>query len=376
MAKRPASSKLTAKPAGIPVQLAPAPVGPGDLADFPDALAYINSLSATRDGIEWNIKVYLTTGTGGRGNTSKPQFLFTVQPEDLPQIEDRLAEIYAPQGGGDFSVQVRADNQLVKNISLSVAPRPGWRPPPPAYMIAAAPINPQADNPPADRMEVFFGRLATLQEQSAQQTRDLIAAIAGKTAPAGPTFLEQLQMFKQMQELLPQGQQQNGMAMFEKGMELAKSIYENSASGGSTTWMDIFREAMSSPVIKEMIGGAVAAAAANGPAALAAPPRFVSPQNPAAVKMIETLLQQAAIPVDPKTVADQIQMQAPQALMMELELQDDIAGYIIHNFPQAAPHRAWLEQVIANIWAEGDANPSPTLAPLPPHAQPIAKPVT
>lgn len=365
MAKAAKSRKLTGKALGT-AGAAPVIAGPvQDMPEFSDALALISTLSGERQGVEWDIKVYLTTGTGGRGNTAKPQFLFSVELDDLRHLEERLAETYAPQGGGDFRVMVRADNELVKNIPLSIAPLPGWKPPRPSYLPAiVTPENPQTDRSGMDR-------IADLILAGQEQTRQLIAALANRPEQKQPTLLEQIQLMSEIQKLAPQGQQQAGMDMFNKAFELAKTMYEGQSSGGGKSWLDVVETALNSPIIKDMLSGAVAAAASahNQPPQLAQPPRLVTQQNQIAVQMIETLLKQAVVPVDPKVVADQINDHAPHALMDELGAQDDIAGYIIQNFPQAAPHRAWLEQVIANIWTPDDGVPSPTFNQPPPNAQ-------
>ena len=374
MAKAKNPGKLTAKPAGMTVAAAPAV----ESADFPDALAIINSLAGQRDGIEWNLRVYKVENMG-RGVSEKQPFLFEVQLENLPNLETQLADIYP--AGGTFRVQVRADNQLIKNIKLEIAPRPGYKPPPPSYLapIATAPAEPRERE--ADRVEVFFGRMAEMMERSAQQTRDLIASIA--KAPAAPTLADQLAMFQQFQAMLPKGAQENSMELFQKGMDFATKIFETRGGGDSgTSWLDVFKEAMGSPVVKDMLGAMMQAAAntqapQNGqqPANAGAVPyypqqpgafpqagAFVSPQNPQAVQIIDTLCRQAAAGVEPKFVASQVGNNMPPTLMDELEAQDDVTGYLIRQFPQVAMHRDWFNALVAEIWEEEQtAQPSHTM---------------
>jgi hypothetical protein len=371
MTRKKNTGKLAAK-AVVPA----APVVDMGEGDMPDALSLIKSLTETREGTEWNVRVYLVPNGGmGRGNTSKQQFLFDVQLEELPQLENQLAELYP--GGGIFRVMIRADNQLVKIVTLDVAPRPGYRPPPPHYLAPAAPTAPEAIG--GDRMELFLARMMEVQERSAQQTRDLIAAMANNT-PKGPTLIEQIQLLTEVQKLTPKGAQENTMELFQKGMDFAAKLYEARGSeGGGTSWMDVVKEALSSPTVKDIIAsmaaaGAQATAAAGAPAL--PPPGLLSPQNPQAMQAVDTLLRQAVLGVDPKIVAGQVWGSVPQAIMHELEQQPDVVGYIVQRFPQAAAHRPWLTALVAELWEEEETGaaprPSPTLNPdaVPPTQQP------
>ncbi len=356
MARTKKAGKLTVKAVAPPLIVS-------ELAesDLGDASALIRSLTAEREGVEWNVKVYLVPGAMGRGSTDRQQYLFKCELEDLPELESRLGESYP--GGGIFRVQIRADNALVKNITLDIAPRPGWKPPPPSYLTPVAP--PAAEAQSTDRMEMFFGRMAEMMERSAQQTRDMIAAISARpTAPAAPTMAEQLQMFAQFQSMLPKGAQENSMDLFQKGMDFAMKMLEARGGGDSTNWLDVVKEAINSPVVKDMMTGMAAAVAQQHQPALAAPPALVSQQNPVAAQAVDTLIRQAQAGVDPKMVAQQVMNSMPPQLMDELERQDDVVQYLISQFPAVAQHRAWFAALVAEIWEEDTSGgkPSPTLS--------------
>lgn len=365
MVKRKTVAKLTGKPAGAVALASESALLVGEAGDFPDALHFLNSLSQERDGIDWDIRVYQLTGGMGRGQSNKQLFLFNIALEDMPSLESNLADQYP--GGGSFRVQARADGALVKNIAVEIAPRPGFKPPPPSYLTPAA--VPHAEATGGDRMENFFARLAEQAREDARLTRELIAAIAGRPAVAPPTLSEQLAIFKQFQELAPQGAQSNAMAMFQQGIDTAKSMMELSGGGGGKGWMDVFSDAINSPAVKEIILAAASGVKEHAAHAQLPPPvqQLVSPNNPVAVQMIDTLIRQANLKIAPEEVARQIVDMAPQALMDELETQGDILAYLIHQFPPLGPHRAWLEQVVSIIWEKvpDEATPSPTLSHAP-----------
>jgi hypothetical protein len=325
-----------------------------ETSEFPDALSYINSLATSREGVEWDCRVYKIENAG-RGVTEKQPFLFNVQLEDLPTLESVLADQFP--GGGSFRVQVRADNQLVKNIKLDIAARPGYKPPPPAY-LAAVHATP-ADPPAGDRMEMFFSRLAEMQERSARETRELIASIAA-AKPAAPSILDQIQLFTQIQALMPKGAQESTMAMFEKGMDFATKLFDaRGGEGGGASWLDIVKEMLASPLIKDALAAMAVAAQQPVNAQPAAPPSLISPNNHVAANAIDTLVRQAAAGVDPKMVAQQVANSMPAALMDELEQQEDVVSFLIARFPQIQPYRAWFNALVAEIW-EDEQNPPPS----------------
>lgn len=382
MAKAKSAGKLTANAA------APAVSGPGiaETGDFPDALAVINSLAGSRHGIEWNLRVYKVENAG-RGVKEGQPFLFEVGLDDLPNLESQLAEIYP--AGGTFRVQCRADNQLVKIIKLEIAARPGYKPPPPSYLAPLAvlpPVEPRERE--GDRLEIFFTRMMEAQARADERTRELIASIARPATQ--PSLMDQIALFSKIQELMPKGAQESTQAMFEKGMEFATKIFEaRGSSEGGTNWLDIVKEAISSPIMKDMLGAMANASnlqqqqpggqppqqIGNAPPpfgqapAFQQPAAFVSQQNPIAVQIIDTLMRQAAAGVDPKFVATQAVNNMPPALMEELEGVDDVLGYLISQFPQIAQRREWFAGLVAEIWDEEQtAQPSHTMQ------QPDARP--
>lgn len=349
MAKRPNSGKLIAKPAAIVAATPALALDTGETVEFPDALAYINSLVGNSDGVEWNIRVYKVDASG-RGVKSPQQFLFAVSLEDLPDLEARLADLY--MAGGGFKVIVRANNQIVRSAMLEIAPRPGYKPPLPAYL---QPVHTQpTENPQTDRIEMFFTRMAEMQERSSREFREAILAIAQpKQNP--PTITEQLAMFTEFQKLLPRGAQENSMDLFQKGMDFASKLFESRGSDGGTNWLDVVKEAINSPVVKDLLATMNAAAQHQASSPQLPPPALISPDNPQAAQAIDTLLRQAAAGVDPEFVAQNIWNNVPAAFMEELEQQSDVVAYIVAKFPQAAQHRPWLTALVAELW-EPDKN--------------------
>jgi hypothetical protein len=379
------AGKLPAKTAArAPLAPASAPIDAQQSDEgMGDALSLIRSLTADREGAEWNVKVYQVIGGVGRGTSGRQQFLFEVALEDLPQLEAALAEQFP--AGGVFRVAIRADNQLIKNPLLDIAPRPGYRAPLPAY-LQAAPSSPPAAGAPAGESATdrLLLQLIEMNRASEERTARMIQSLAERfTLPApapAPTLADQIETFTKLQALIPTGAQANTMEVFEKGMSFAQKIYDardDSGGGTGSTWVDIVRDALSSPNVKEIIAGAMAGAGAAvaapagalppAPATVtqapaAAPAPALDPKNPAVLHIIETLAGQAASGADPAAVAEQALAGIPPAILDELESHEDIAGHLCGLFPQLAPHRAWLEAVIANMYeGEQPSAASPTM---------------
>jgi hypothetical protein len=358
MAKRQNTGKLTAKPAAALL----APPADVDSADFPDALSFINSLVATREGTEWNCRVYQVFAAGRGAKESMP-FLFDVALEDLPDLESNLAANYP--AGGTFRVQVRANNALVRNIKLEIAPRPGYRAPPPAWAVQPATI-PQAESQPTNQLEMFWTRMAEMNRAADERIEKLLTALTTQKQVAPPTITEQLAMFAEFQKLAPKGAQENGMDLFQKGMDFALKLADARGGGDGTNWLDLIKEALHSPLLQQALQGMATAAAQPGTAALPPPqPESVFHQgNPQAAQAMDTLLRQAQAGVDPKFVAAQIWEKVPAPFMEELEQQPDPVAFIIARFPLAAAHKDWLVKLVAELWEDAQTlPPSPTLSP-------------
>lgn len=365
MAKARSSGRLTAK---TPAETAAPPVAGADLVDFPDAISYIRSLGTDREGVEYNIRVY-KVDSSGRGVKSPQQFLFPVELEELPNLETQLAQLY--EGGGIFKVVVRADGLVVKSAQLDIAPRPGYVPPRPSFLAAAAPVVAAPADHGGDRNDQFLQMMARNQEAADRRMETLIAAIVSKPEAKQPTVLEQIQLLNEIQKLTPKGAQENSMELFEKGMKFAQTAMDaGGGGGGGATWMDLLKEFLASGMAKDILTAAAQAAPAIAqPGQAQFPPHqptapLISPDNPLVAQAMDTLLRQAAAGVDPKFVAAQAFDHIPPAFVEELEAQDDVVGFIIHRFPQAAVHRPWLTALVAEMWSEEveQEKPSPTLA--------------
>ena len=388
MARASKPGKLTAKPAAG--GSAP-PILDENLAnDLGDARALIATLTAGRADADWNVKIYHVPGRmGPNAAGNRQQFLFECQLEELPTLEQQLAEQFP--GGGIFRVMIRADNQLVKTATLDIAPRPGYKPPPPSY-LANVPAPPTTVEAAPDRVEGFFSRMADMMERSARETRELIASLAANREKP-PTLLEQLQVFGEIQKLMPKAAQENTQASFEKGMAFAKTIYDAAEKGGGGGgWMDIILEALKSPVVKELVqqiqtAAPAAAAALAPPAAVvdpfapapapgfnqAAPARLVTAQNVIAANAIKTLVTQAENGMDPAIIAQQALNTIPENYLDELEAVSDdpagIAAYLAQEFPGVAQHRAWFDRLVAEMY-EPEQAPGPAQTLSDPNARP------
>jgi len=340
--------------------------------DFSEALRFVRALSSEQTDAEWDIRVYqVPSAVMGRGATGRQQFLFYVQLDDLPTLEGVLAKAYP--GGGLFRVMIRVDGQLLKVVTLDIAPRPGYRPPPPDYLTPPALPSPP---PQQDRqLEFFMQRMTDMMAQQATQTREMIAALANRPQS---NFDDELKKYAALASLFPQQNNDRGFEMFEKGLALAAKLSEAGGGGRETGLMDILKTLLESDGFSKAIQGlstmtqnpqpAPAALAPGQPAPMvqqAAPPPpaysgpFLSAQNQMARNMIATLIAQADAGIDPVAVAAQIEQSAPDALFSELETQDDILGFLIQQFPDIAPRRQWFQNVIDAIWQSEESNPVP-----------------
>lgn len=188
-------------------------------------------------------------------------------------------------------------------------------------------------------------------------------------------------MFKQFQSMLPNGAQENSMDLFQKGMDFASKMYDaRGDSGGGTSWLDIVKEAIGSPVAKDMLAAMVAAGANAAPPgtalnALAAPPALITPENPQAAQAVDTLLRQAVAGVDPKFVAGQLANTVPEAFMQELEAQPDVVAYLVQRFPAARQHIPWLTTLVAELWEVDEGEPHNQSPALDHNARPDSPPL-
>lgn len=370
MAKRAQGQRLTVKRA-----VAPPPVAIEGQEDsgFPEAISLINSISSQREGVEWDIRVYQlpASGFGGRGNKNTAAFLFSVELDDLPTLEANLANQYP--GGGSFRVQIRQDNQIFRNIGIEIAPRPGYKPPPPSYLTPAQLPEAAPAAAPANAFENFLLVMQRQQEAADARLEKLIAALAGNK-PAAPTLLEQIQTYAEIQKAMGGGKAASGIEELKTHLEFAKSLAEtmgNSGGGGESGGiLGLVEKLVTSPLVGDIVKNALTAAATAQPQpapALAgpqpaptpapmppnfapAPPSQFTAENPQAVMAIDYLVSQAIANADPAALAPQVIQMLPEEVLDELENQPDVAAFVIGRFAKLEPHRAWLEKLISEMW--------------------------
>lgn len=379
MARGASKGKIVPKPAEIPETPPPAP----EDSDFTDALAAIKGLGA-QDGIEWSIKVYQVMGGAGRSGGPQP-YLFSITLDELATLEDTLSETYP--GGGRFRVMCRADGRVVKAALLEIAPRPGYKPPPPSWATPPA-QQPSAQGSSADGTNAA---VLTMLQTMQQENRTFMLAIAEKFSAPPPnpaaTLDGMLGMLAKVQDLIPKAATEAPLAMFEKGMDFAmKAATLAGGDKGETGLLDLIRSAIETPGVQKAIGAMATLATQPPPGSAPAPAMvenhappsqqgqggefrvaglpFVNPQNREAANAIEMLIGQAMAGTDPKLVADQAFHMLPPAVIEELEQQDDVLGYIERAFPNITPHRVWFSQLIENMWEPDQGAPPPAGSPF------------
>jgi hypothetical protein len=359
-----------------------------ETGDVPDALAYINSLLASNDGIEWDVRVYQVIGLSGRGTTGKEPFLFNISVEEIADLEGRLAEQY-PEGGV-FRVMVRADMRLVKRITVEIAKRPGYRAPIASYRPAAE----QQPQQQPDRLELFMERMIDQQ----QRFMETVAATlrAAPAAPVGDQITSTLALMKAIREASPAPDTNLSLTLFERGLSMAEKFQtmrgaaaEGGAGEAEITLLSLARDFLTGDAGKALMEGIapmlqgkvqqqqppqvegprVAAPIIAGP--LSNPqqrrqtprprppqpaPEISEPDQQMAMAM-QYLIERAAAGADPAMVAEWIEKNVPPNILEHIEQQENVVDYLASQFPDVNQHRTWFEAVVANIWVEEEAAP-------------------
>lgn len=193
------------------------------------------ALGATPDD-DWQIAVRRVQLNGKKGGTEP--FLFNIEPEDLWGLEERLRD---EVGTGTYRIVISHDRKFFKKMTISVeAP---FKPAAPATDMTA--ILAAIDAANKRTMDVFEARFVQLAQPAPPAVDplamlDKVMSIVGNmvktTAPAPP----------------PVDDSKSAIAMFTKGIEMASKFAPG--GGGETTFLDLFRDAMKSPIVENILG--------------------------------------------------------------------------------------------------------------------------
>lgn len=373
--KKPAE-KLTLSPLSPENPPAPPADAQLDISDFPNPLSYINALAQQHDGDDWGSRVYQIVGSGGRGQEKSP-FLFPAEMEELPNLEMRLARQYP--AGGRFKVVCFRNQQIVKNIFLEIAPRPGYVAPAQSW---EQPVAAPAPHAPAESMAVLsaIDRMAEFMMRQTEANNAMFRAIEARlAAPVTPapdpqSFLTNtMTLFRTFQEMVPKAAGESGLQMLKDGIELGKTLGGTGAGSAEPAGlMGVITRLAESEAGKTLVTALAntmqheqqqqrGANQQTRPAQIPAPhqqqqrpaPQPVNQQDQLAQGM-ELLFQRAAAGHDPAAMAEQVAAVLPPQIWDALMEADNATDYLQSIFPRVAQHRAWFEAVIANLFEEDD----------------------
>ena len=358
-------------------------------AEAPDAMRYINSLAQSEDGATWEVKVYLVEGAGGgRAAAGKSQqYLFAWPVDQLPDLEDQLADTY-PEGGR-FRVMARRDTILVRSFMLEIARRPGYKP-----QLIARYQDPQQQQPPApaDRTTDIVALMMQRMEESARESREFMVLITQRlTAAPPPASVENqltstLALFKQFQEMSPKANPDLSLKMLEQGMELGKKIAGGGGdNGGGAGLLDVIKAAFESDIGKSLATTLIEAGKTQqqqnnrpltNPQLIPAPvdtqtfapaPQHQQPAPAPAAEAqrvnsmaqmqegITFLIGKAETGADPELLADQVLAMLPPEFLEAIEEAPSGINYLVTMFPQVNAQRAWFERLIDCIFEEDNS---------------------
>jgi hypothetical protein len=333
-------------------------------SDIPAAIAAINALSnSDEDGAEWDLRVYQLNGVGPRAG--KPQFLFPIEVEELSGgIEMRLADMFP--AGGDFRIACRRNGQLFKNVFLSLAARPGYKPPAPLWQQPAQPIAAPA---PAGADPVLTFLQNMMQQQNAFMAA-LVEKLSHTTAPVDPIaqLTQTVTLLRTMNDAAPKPEPNIGLSLWEKGLEAGMKIADRASEGNSGGGiLSVLKELATPDVVKAIVSGLQPQHAAQP--ALAAPPGGPVPQpapsplgslNDQFRSIVTNLMERARAGQDPAHAAEWVLDNVPASVLDMLEGPEgmqsagDVVNYLASAFPEVAQYRNWFEGLVTSMYQGQD----------------------
>lgn len=342
-------------------------------------------------GVEWKYTVTRLAGPEKKDGGRYENRLFQQEVEQLPTLNAYLSAEY---GDGTYRVRVWRDRGVFAQwdvvIELSPAERAAFREKVRTLNNSGTTVAPVAIGAGSDNPMVAM---------MAQQTEIMRQLVDRVSTPADPMaqFRGVAEAFKSFQELQPKREAETGIEMFNKGMALAKEIMvDREPAGGRTGVLDLVRDAINNPTFGEAVGAflqnlrpvqqqpqqrqpqqrpAIAPAAPRpatvAPAAPLAPAAAEDPNEAMIAQAIDYLCNQAKAGAQPQLFSDQALEMMPNGLLMELEREPDMLGYLIERFPQIEPQRLWFEALLADMFPPEDGgadNATPANEPAKPAA--------
>lgn len=306
----------------------------------------------------------------------KEGWAFNADIGEIAALRERIA---AECGPGRFRCRVLRDGLPFKQYDLEIRMTMAQR-------RAAANPAPAIPPAPVSVPGAAGGDLAGLMLQAINnQTRMLESILARPAAPAGPSIKETLETMQLMFASMPKAPEpappETGFKMFLQAFELSEKIHGQRGGEGETgsNIYDLVRDTLRQlPEILQTLKPQQGQPLAVAPPAALAPPRDRPAANPAPApaaapaapgpraqlhelqarvdKLKTYLLAQAAAGVDPAMCADAADELMPEELFQAIGEAPDPLAMLLQAWPEAAPHRAWFEKLIAEFFEEGEAN--------------------
>lgn len=332
------------------------------------------SIDKSEDETRRWVSICRVMSTGMRGGT-KEAWLFDCEPMDMPALRAKLRD---ECGGGDYRVRIYYETaegaRLMGNYGVAIEA--------PARAIApssSAPMTPQQ----TDLAEI----LRAMQSANEKMMERLERALSGPQASPWSQMKEVAEAMNAMQALQPKPDSSAGLAMFQKGMEMA--LEHAGSKGGETSMLDVVRdlapkllevaqEFVTTRAQQQQHQGApalpgprpVAPRAAQQPAPIAPAPAAgdtARPQTAAPIaavvfpggeQLMGFLVEKAKAGADPALYAEVVADTISDEVFNYLEQQPDILGALEQLFPSIVPYRAWFVRLIDELMAEEPTSPA------------------
>jgi hypothetical protein len=303
--------------------------------DPDDAFARVMAeFDQTEDDL--TIKVYRVPGElNVRGE--REIFLFFARPSDFPLLE-RLRDKY---GTGTYRVRVYDGNRIKRSFVYAVE------------SLARPALTAQSSE------------LGAMVEAMKQQHATMVSLVDRLTvsAPVDPmASLERMTaVMVNMRQLQGEpAERESSLSVFVQGIEAAAKF--GSAGGGETSFLDLVKSFIESPVVKDVLGNLAGRVQPQAPAAAGQPaPQLVShaavpaaadtsnDQVQAFLQNVTYLVSRAANGSEPGLYAEWLLDNVDEANVRELVARKNAIDELVAAVPMVGPHRVWFARLLEDV---------------------------
>ena len=321
--------------------------------DIDAQLSSITSeLGADKLDVKFTVKVYRVVE-----NKAELAWLFDCTPAELPILQ-KLRDEY---DGGRFECRVYKNNRIYKRVKV----------------VVESPKKPVATQLVKNDMAEMLKEMGRQQQENFNMLKDTVLQMVGKPSTPPPSQIETMTLMiglmKSMKDFaspqIPQAPAFDPEKMFDlflKGMEMGR----DSGGGGETGLMDLAKELIKSPLLGQL---AQAATTPQLPPPKMEQPKLpvqlpiklnpqaqseIKPQpptqgenmtNPAIKYYLNMLIQKAENDSDPVLYAEFILDNAPQSMVEENIMREDLIEYASSIDPRVKQHEKWFTELRDHI---------------------------